>query len=306
MAIRRIDEILDKAISTDSEVIPRYDIIGKTGETIASDAQLKLKNPIVTPGTPINKVLLDEMLAASGVATGTSSALALEQEGFVLVDGATIRLKSTTGVNAGATLNINGTGAKYIYNSSGVKLITDIAANIWMELVYSDGIDGYVLTNTTSGFALISKTVLADSTYQIDVSLPSEYNVFKLSMMLLADFKNVKVNIKSNAPSSPTNTSYSKGISVINGELNAISYGYNSPTMYRYPGSSYVNIQSSFNILIYRTSNKMVYSGTYGDHLRIGTIYGEQKGWVDSIIITRAEIEAEPGANSIILLEGTV
>ena len=44
-------------------------------------------------GCPVDKVTLDEMLAASGTTAGIATALTLAQPGFQLVDGASIRFK---------------------------------------------------------------------------------------------------------------------------------------------------------------------------------------------------------------------
>ena len=82
MAIQRTDEVLGKAIDSDEEVIPRYDLIDGSGAVIGTNVKFQLKNPIVQAGTPVNKALLDELLAASGITSNTASALYLEQAGF--------------------------------------------------------------------------------------------------------------------------------------------------------------------------------------------------------------------------------
>ena len=48
------DEVLKKLNNTDSEVIPRYDIILPTGEVFASRVQIVLRNTITQQGTPLN------------------------------------------------------------------------------------------------------------------------------------------------------------------------------------------------------------------------------------------------------------
>ena len=48
------DEVLQKALSSDSVVIPRYDVLLPDGTKVAENVQLILKNEILTAGTPLN------------------------------------------------------------------------------------------------------------------------------------------------------------------------------------------------------------------------------------------------------------
>lgn len=59
------DEILAKALSTDTEIIPRYDIVKPDGTKLVENAELVLKNAVTQQGTPYNKasVLTDETAA---------------------------------------------------------------------------------------------------------------------------------------------------------------------------------------------------------------------------------------------------
>lgn len=150
MAIKRQDEVLAKAAATDATVIPRYDIKRPDGTKIAENVALELKNTVVNQGTAINKQLLDEILAASGTAGGTASALTLAQDGFVLADGAEVRIKTSAfDIGAGATLNVNGTGAKNIIVPSGEKFSGSVRAGVWLVLIYSAALDGYVVVSKT-------------------------------------------------------------------------------------------------------------------------------------------------------------
>ena len=74
-----------------------YDLTRADGATVA--------------GTPLNKALLDEFLAASGTTSGTASALTLAQDGFQLFDGATVRIKLSTNTDGVLSLDVNGTGS---------------------------------------------------------------------------------------------------------------------------------------------------------------------------------------------------
>ena len=159
MAIKRQDEVLAKAVTTDATVIPRYDIKRPDGTKVAENVALELKNTVVNEGTAVNKQLLDELLAASGTAGGTTSALTLAQDGFALVDGAVVRMKSTYNLAGGATLNVNGTGAKHIYTSWGEEVDTGIIAGVWMVLIYSSALDGYVIVNQTRKRKVITEII---------------------------------------------------------------------------------------------------------------------------------------------------
>lgn len=59
------DEILAKVLDSDTEIIPRYDIVLPDGTNLATNAQLVLKNQVTQEGTPYNKasVLTDETAA---------------------------------------------------------------------------------------------------------------------------------------------------------------------------------------------------------------------------------------------------
>lgn len=150
MAIKRQDEVLAKAVASDATVIPRYDIKRPDGTKVAENVALELKNTVVNEGTPIDKNLLDELLAASGTAGGTASALTLAQDGFVLADGAVVRCKITADLAPNAALDVNGTGAKYLYTSTGEKFAAGIKAGVWLLLIYSSTLDGYVIVNKTN------------------------------------------------------------------------------------------------------------------------------------------------------------
>lgn len=63
------DEVLDKALSTDSGVVVRYDIVRPDGTKVAENCQIILKNPILTPGMPLQNLTLlsDETAAMLGM-----------------------------------------------------------------------------------------------------------------------------------------------------------------------------------------------------------------------------------------------
>ena len=149
MAQQRVDEVLGP-VGTDQEVIPRYDIINGEGQTVATNAKLVLKNPIVTQGMSVDKVLIDECLAASGITAGSSTAYTLSQPGFVLFDGALIRFKLHVDSGATPTINVNGTGAKKLMQDKYKPMKAGIAAGTWLTAVYSTTFGFFVLQGSSS------------------------------------------------------------------------------------------------------------------------------------------------------------
>lgn len=150
MATQHVDEVLAKALSSDSAVIPRFDIKDASGNTVVANAQLVLKNSVTTAGTKINKQVLDEFLAASGTTAGSDTAYTLAQAGFVLADGALVRIKLHVASGATPTLNINSTGAKALMQSATKPLKAGIAAGTWLTFVYSSTL-GFFLQQGSSG-----------------------------------------------------------------------------------------------------------------------------------------------------------
>ena len=67
------DEILAKALDSDTEIVPRYDVVLPDGTKVAENAELVLKNPVTQEGTPYNKeaVLQDATAALYGLEDAT-------------------------------------------------------------------------------------------------------------------------------------------------------------------------------------------------------------------------------------------
>nr|DAH87270.1 MAG TPA: hypothetical protein [Caudoviricetes sp.] len=150
MAIQRVDEVLDRALPTDNTVVPRYDVVLPNGTKVAENAELVLKNPVLVEGMPINKQSMDECLAASGVTAGTAVALTLAQPGFVLADGALVRIKLHVDSGATPTLNINGAGARALMQSKTKPFKAGTPAGTWVTFVYSSDF-GFFLQQGSSG-----------------------------------------------------------------------------------------------------------------------------------------------------------
>ena len=137
MAKVRADEVLGKAVDTDSVAVPRYDLVAPDGTVVATNVALTLKNPIVQRGMNVDKVAMDECLAASGTTAGSATAFTLAQPNFALFDGALVRIKLHVDSGATPTLNINGTGAKKLMQSKTKPFKAGVAAGTWVTFVYS-------------------------------------------------------------------------------------------------------------------------------------------------------------------------
>lgn len=121
-------------------------------------------------GALVNKALLDELLAASGITTGTAAALLLAQDGYSLVDGATVRFRAHVAVpRAAATLNVAGTGAKSIVKIDSTTKI-NIAQHAWVTVVYSAGLSAYVLQSDVSYTPVFESITMAG-----DIDMQNHY-----------------------------------------------------------------------------------------------------------------------------------
>lgn len=69
------DEVLQKALTTDSTVIPRYDVVRPDGTKVAENVQLVLKNTILTDGTALNKQSLLKDTTATAYKLSAANAL---------------------------------------------------------------------------------------------------------------------------------------------------------------------------------------------------------------------------------------
>ena len=156
MAIARKDEILEKVLSGDVTAVPRYNLRRPDGTLIGENITLELANIIAQNGTPVNAAALNEMLAASGITSGSSTAYTLAQEGFSLFDGAAVRfrLHAASGVNP--TLNVNGTGAKALKTALGDAMPSAIPAGSWVTAFYSAALGVYVIAGGNVSAAQIA------------------------------------------------------------------------------------------------------------------------------------------------------
>ena len=168
------DEILRPAVSTDATAVPRYDIVRPDGTISEKNAALRLANPVAREGTPISKAALDEMLAASGVTAGTATAYTLAQEEYTLFDGAPVRFRLHVASGDGATLNINGTGAKPLRDMMGAAMPGGIPAGTWITAYYSAAAGAYVLAGGEAVRALYGERYTVDDAVAYVKDVPAD------------------------------------------------------------------------------------------------------------------------------------
>lgn len=149
MAKTRVDEVLG-TVGSDTEVIPRYDLVAQDGTVVATNVKLVLKNEVITAGMAIDKAAMDECLAASGTTAGSATAFTLAQDNFALFDGALVRIKLHVDSGATPTLDINGTGAKALMQSTTKPFKAGIPAGTWVTFVYSSDF-GFFLQQGSGG-----------------------------------------------------------------------------------------------------------------------------------------------------------
>ena len=153
MAKVRQDAVLGKAVSSDATAVPRYNLVDAAGKVVAANVQLQLANQVIQEGMNVDKVAMDECLAASGTTAGTATAFTLAQDNFALFDGALVRIKLHVDSGATPTLNVNGTGAKKLMQSKTKPFRAGIPAGTWVTFVYSSDF-GFFLQQGSSGSSL--------------------------------------------------------------------------------------------------------------------------------------------------------
>lgn len=168
MAKTRVDEVLGK-VGSDTEVIPRYDLVAQDGTVVATNVKLVLKNQVITAGMPVDKAAMDECLAASGTTGGSATALTLVQPNFALFDGALIRFKLHVDSGATPTINVNGTGAKKLMQTKFKPMKTTFAGT-WVTAVYSSTFDFFVLQGSSTAKGTFGNETGQVSEYELAVA----------------------------------------------------------------------------------------------------------------------------------------
>lgn len=167
MAKTRVDEVLGKALASDSSVVPRFTIKDPNGNVIAQNATIELDNPITTAGMAVDKQAMDECLAASGVTAGSATAYTLSQSNFTLFDGAQVRIRLHVASGATPTLNVNGTGAKALMQSATKPFKAGVAAGTWVTFIYSSALGFFLQQGSGGGDLNYGNDVNQISTYEL-------------------------------------------------------------------------------------------------------------------------------------------
>lgn len=158
MAIERKDEVLGKAVDTDVEVIPRYDLVSPDGVIVAENVSLVLKNTIEQEGMPVNAAFANEILAASGTTQGSSGLWTLDQPGYVKRDGDIVLIKTHaryTNAQGSITLNINDQGPAPIIFMGGVTTSGYSGPGSYLLLCYNAAQNYYYILNSSDGTKMV-------------------------------------------------------------------------------------------------------------------------------------------------------
>lgn len=90
----------------------------------------------------------DKMISGYGTTSGTASAYMVNlvgKESMTPVDGMMIKVKFHIDSNEEPTINVNGSGAKNIFTENGLKVLFHIGANVWVILMYSSALNGWII-----------------------------------------------------------------------------------------------------------------------------------------------------------------
>lgn len=295
MALVRRDEVLEKVLDTDDSAVPRFDVEGENGEILHRNVRLILKNNILTQGTPINKVALDEMLAASGVTAGTSTAYTLEQENFVLTDGALVRFRLHVDSGATPTLNVNGTGAKRIMMSASSSMLLGSKAGIWYTAIYSAQHDFFVLQ--VPGIPVTTSVLLTAAASSIEIPLPTGYTKYKLKAAII---QNGSANYVTIGAGGKTLSYQYEGIEIPSSGTPTRVYKSSSGTTF----VTGIHCSRAFLDMVIQTgSSKSVMSGTCGMISTGGyvTFHADTASKIEKIVLSGSFV-----ANTAVILEGVL
>lgn len=119
--------------------------------------------------------------AVCGITGGDSLALTLASPGFTLVDGIKIKFKLGSDMASGATIDVNGTGAKPLQNSDGRAVKPGAPSGSWHEAIYSSTTDSFTLLgkggdsgNSVAGTLCHSQTFEAVMGWTL---VPAQFNM---------------------------------------------------------------------------------------------------------------------------------
>lgn len=146
-----VDEVLSKALPTDSEPIPRYNIVAADGSVLYENVEVRLANEVLVTGTLFNKAtMLDDNVATRyNVATPNNAFNALVNEWQVQVPA--LGWSSAPDSEGYYTQTIAVEGMKGVFKPCCVPEFTDAAsANV-----------------ITSAFGEIKRLITADNSITV-------------------------------------------------------------------------------------------------------------------------------------------
>lgn len=135
-------------------------------------------SPDVALDTALTKISdTDKIIRAQGIATGTSTAIALSVNIFTLFDGVVVRAKVPFDTDAGLTLNVNNTGAKSVYRIDGQPIDLILKSGAWCTFIYSSALDGWILQGWSTKPVLKTEVITKTQTWTVPDGVTS-VNVF--------------------------------------------------------------------------------------------------------------------------------
>ena len=259
------------------------------------------------PGTPLNKKLLDFAVAACGVTAGTATAYTLDDEfgGFELVDGAKVTFRLHVASGAGATLNVNGTGAKQITGASGMSLASGIPAGTWIKATYTAAFDAFVIDGAGTAW----ETEITTRTQSLSIDIPNDNNTYRLQ----ASFKFAYVPPMANVPGN-ANIKFSSDVACntlqvgaqVDSSEGAVTGIYSSATdsndMFTYVSSYSDTIRMYIDWLISRRAGATHIAGVIGGKY-ISSFTAYSAGKITQVTLTGV-YSTDYIDNATIILEG--
>lgn len=121
----------------------------------------------------------DKRIRAQGTSTGTSGALELSVPVFTLLDGIMARVKIHVDTAEGATLNVNGTGAKPIIRIDGEPIDLVLKQGTWCIFIYSSTLDSWVFEGWST------KTVVKSAIFTESGSWTVPANVTSATVLVM-------------------------------------------------------------------------------------------------------------------------
>lgn len=167
------DEVLQKAISTDVQVIPRYDVVLPDGTKVAENVQLVLKNTILTEGTPLNKenLLGDDTCRAYGLDPQTSTP-----------DDVFMAIRNSVGYCPRILVTATAGSTVYLATNDGSKSWTFDVPSIGQVVVDVPAFGTYKVWSVLNGVSSIKETIVIDTLKVYTLNVAYYVSYWKISV----------------------------------------------------------------------------------------------------------------------------